>query len=82
MSHAVTLEIPDDIAKNYSSDDELKRSLLESVVLSEFQKGLLSIRQSAETMIVSNSSPLIVLSGCPTPGPDTPLRSIRSQPSC
>lgn len=50
MSHAVTLEIPDDIVENYSSDDELKRSLLESVVLNEFQKGLLSIGQSAELL--------------------------------
>ena len=50
MSLAVTLEIPDDIVENYSSDDELKRSLLESVVLNEFQKGLLSIGQSAELL--------------------------------
>ena len=50
MSLAVTLDIPDDIAGNYTSDDDLKRSMLESVVLNEFQKGLLSIGQSAQLL--------------------------------
>ncbi len=50
MSLAITLDIPDDIAENYTSDDELKRSMLESVVLDEFQKGLLSIGQSAQLL--------------------------------
>ncbi|MEZ4677017.1 MAG: UPF0175 family protein [Caldilineaceae bacterium] len=50
MSLAITLEIPDDIAENYPTDGELKRTMLENIVINEFQKGLLSIGQSAELL--------------------------------
>ena len=50
MSRAITLEIPDAIAEHYATGDELKRTIFENLVLNEFQKGLLSIGQSAQLL--------------------------------
>ncbi len=44
---APTLEIPKEISVNYPTVKELKQTLYEDMVASEFQRGHLSIRQGA-----------------------------------
>lgn len=50
MPKTINIEIPDPIIENYASIDELERSLYEDIIISEFQKGNLSIRDSAELL--------------------------------
>ena len=50
MSQAITIEIPDSIAEQYATWGELKESIYESVVIREFQKGVLTIRESAQIL--------------------------------
>jgi len=44
MSQIVTIEVPDSIAEQYATWDELKDSVYESMVIREFQKGFLTER--------------------------------------
>lgn len=50
MPKTLNIEIPDKITENYPSIDELKRSIFEDIVISEYLKGNLSIRESASLL--------------------------------
>ena len=50
MPKTINIEIPDTIIENYNTADELERCIFEDIVISEFQKGNLSIRDSAELL--------------------------------
>lgn len=50
MSQMINMQIPDAIAENYITMDELQRGLYEDIIISEFQKGNLSIRDCAELL--------------------------------
>jgi len=50
MSQTITIEVPDSIAEQYVTWEELKDSIYESMVIREFQKGLLTIRESAQIL--------------------------------
>jgi len=50
MSKTISIKIPDTIVENYSTTDELERCIYEDIIISEFQKGNLSIRDSAELL--------------------------------
>lgn len=47
MSQTVLIEVPDLIAERFASRDELRGSVYEGFILSEFQRGYLSIRECA-----------------------------------
>lgn len=47
MSETITLEIPATIVEMSNNLTELKRRLYEDIIIAEFQKGNLSIRESA-----------------------------------
>ena len=49
MSQTINIAIPDTIAENYNAH-ELERCIYEDIIISEFQKGNLSIRDSAELL--------------------------------
>ena len=49
MSKTVNIPIPDAIAENYATA-ELDKFMFEDIIISEFQKGNLSIRESAELL--------------------------------
>ena len=50
MPKTNNIKIPDLIVENYNTTDELERCIYEDIVISEFQKGNLSIRDSAELL--------------------------------
>lgn len=50
MPKTVSIEIPDSIVEKYGSSDELKRSIFEGIIVSEFQKVNLTIRESASLL--------------------------------
>lgn len=50
MAQMINIQIPDAIAENYTTMDELQRGLYEDIIISEFQKGNLSIRDCAELL--------------------------------
>ena len=50
MPTKISIEIPDSISDNYKNVDEMERSIYENIVISEFQKGNLSIRDSAKIL--------------------------------
>ena len=50
MPQTININIPDSILENYSSVDEMEDSIYEDIVVSEFQKGNLSIREGAELL--------------------------------
>lgn len=53
MSQTVTIEVPESIAERFASPAELRESVLEGLILSEFQRGFLSIRESAKLLGLS-----------------------------
>lgn len=50
MSTTILLEIPPTIAAMSDNLNELKRRLYEDIIIAEFQKGNLSIRESAKLL--------------------------------
>ena len=50
MPKIVDIEIPDEILDNYLNTDDLKRSLYEDIIIREYQKGNLSIREGAKIL--------------------------------
>jgi len=50
MPTTIYVEIPDIILESYSSPTELERSIYEDIIISEFQKGHLTIRESAKLL--------------------------------
>jgi predicted HTH domain antitoxin len=50
MPKTVTIEIPDSIVEKYGNSDELERSIFEDIIISEFQKTNLMIRESAKLL--------------------------------
>lgn len=50
MTQMMSIQIPDAVAENYPTLDELQKGLYEDIVISEFQKGNLSIRDCAEIL--------------------------------
>ena len=50
MPKTVSIEIPDSIVEKYGSSDELERSIFEDIVIGEFQKTNLTIRESAKLL--------------------------------
>lgn len=53
MSQTVTIEVPESVAERFASPTELQESVLEGFILSEFQRGFLSIRESAKLLGLS-----------------------------
>lgn len=53
MTQMINIQIPDSIAEIYPTVDELQKGLYEDIVISEFQKGNLSIRDSADILNVT-----------------------------
>ena len=50
MPKTVSIEIPDSIVEKYGSSNELERSIFEDIVIGEFQKTNLTIRESAKLL--------------------------------
>jgi len=50
MAQTITLEIPAAIAEMSENLTDLKRRLYEDIIIAEFQKGNLSIRESAKLL--------------------------------
>lgn len=50
MAYAITIEVPELIADQYPSASELKQNVFEDMVVREFQKGILTIRESAQLL--------------------------------
>lgn len=50
MAQTITILVPDEIIESYDSPDELRRDLYEDIIVGAFQKGLLSIRESAKLL--------------------------------
>lgn len=46
----IPILIPDEVAEIYSDIDELKQTIIENFVASEFRKGNISIRQGADIL--------------------------------
>lgn len=46
----VQIDIPDVITEQYPSSIELKQEIFEDIIVGEFQKGLLTIRESANLL--------------------------------
>ena len=53
MARTIDIEIPDTIIENYKNISDLKKTLFEDIIISEFQKGGLSIRESAKHLNMS-----------------------------
>lgn len=47
---AITIEIPDEIVKNYHTIDNLKQVIYDDFVAFEYQKGNISIREGVEML--------------------------------
>jgi len=50
MNQTITIEVPESIAEQYMTWEELTESVYESMVIREFQKGMLTIHQSAQIL--------------------------------
>jgi predicted HTH domain antitoxin len=50
MPLTIYVEIPDMILERYPSPTELERSIYEDIIISEFQKGHLTIREGAKLL--------------------------------
>jgi predicted HTH domain antitoxin len=50
MPATISVEIPDVILERYPSPNELEHSIYEDIIISEFQKGHLTIRESAKLL--------------------------------
>ncbi len=50
MPETVRIQIPDAITENYDSLENLQQGLYEDIVISEFQRGNLSIRECADIL--------------------------------
>ncbi len=53
MSQTVIISVPDTIVESYPTQDALKHSIYESMIINEFQKGFLSIQESAQLLGLS-----------------------------
>lgn len=53
MSQMIAVKIPDLIAEKYATPGELEHNILEAMLIREFQKGHLSLRESAGLLNVS-----------------------------
>ncbi len=51
----ITIEIPDDIAENFDTIDDLRRTLHEDFVIEQRQIGKISLGKAAELLGVSSS---------------------------
>ena len=47
---AVTIEIPDELAKQFNSTDEMRRTVYEDFIIEQRQQGNLSLSQAAELL--------------------------------
>lgn len=50
MYTTVTLEIPESIAETYINEHKLRQHLFEDIIIAEFQKGNLSVGESAKLL--------------------------------
>lgn len=50
MAQTISISVPDAIANEYESPDELKQGLYEDIIVRSFQKGILSIRECAKIL--------------------------------
>jgi predicted HTH domain antitoxin len=50
MPVTIQIEIPDSISKHYKNRDEITKSAFEDIVIREFQKGNISIREGAKIL--------------------------------
>ena len=50
MVQTIAIPVPDQIVERYESPDELRRDLYEDIIVRAFQKGFLSIRESAKLL--------------------------------
>ena len=50
MPIQVELKVSEEIAENYANEDEMKRSLSEDIIIREYQKGNIGIRQAARIL--------------------------------
>lgn len=53
MTQTVVIPVPDEIVERYGSSDELRQGLYEDIIIRAFQKGFLSIRESAKLLEMS-----------------------------
>ncbi len=53
MSRTITIDVPDAIFENYKNAKEIERSIYEDVIIREYQKGNLSIRDAAKILGVT-----------------------------
>ena len=49
----VTIEIPDDLAEQFSSVDEIRRTVYEDFIIEQRQQGNLSLGQAAELLDIT-----------------------------
>lgn len=57
----VTLEIPDELATNFSSIEELRRTLYEDFIIEQRQQGRLSLGEAAELLDLTYSEFFMLL---------------------
>lgn len=50
MTQSIALNIPDSIAEKYQSAEELRQELFTDIIIRAFQKGDLTLRESAELL--------------------------------
>lgn len=49
-NQTVTIKVPEVIAEQYQTQEELRQSIYESMIIREFQKGMLTIRECAQIL--------------------------------
>ncbi len=50
MAIKIDIELPELISRNYENLAEIKRAMVENIVIREYQKGNISIRESAKIL--------------------------------
>ena len=50
MTVKIDIELPDLISRNYENLTEIKQAMVENIVIREYQKGNISIRESAKIL--------------------------------
>lgn len=59
----ITIEIPDDIAENFNTIDDLRRTLYEDFIIEQRQSGKISLGRSAELLGIGYSEFFDLLGG-------------------
>ena len=50
MPKTINIDVPDVILENYKNADDMEQSLYEDMIIREYQKGNISIREAAEIL--------------------------------